>query len=191
MMGFKSLILMMIIPLCASMCGCPEGDDYPEPYLPGDRIAVLIVDDATQTFEGGTVYYYNEQNGSFNLSVENIPAQDAGFIKVNFVEANHLIYYATQIFNGNGQIIIPNPLLDSSHFERVLTNDFVTLPQTAIELTNGPSDITEVETKWSAIQSLQIVRWGMEHSNSKIYYFKQNLDGGFTANSKWVFILNF
>ncbi len=191
MMSFKSIILMVFLPLCAWMCGCGEEDDFVEPVEQTDKIVVLIVDDATNMFEGGNIYNYNEQYNTFNLTVENLPAQDAGFIKVNFVEGNQLIYYATQIFNGNGTIIIPNPIYDSSHFPPVLTNDYVSLPTTSIELTNGPSDLTEVETKWSAIQNLETVRWGLQNTTSEVYYFKQNLDGGFTDNSKWIFILKY
>ncbi|HLW40926.1 MAG TPA: hypothetical protein VKY82_00995 [Flavobacterium sp.] len=188
----KNFIIMIGGSLCAWFCCDPEDDVYTEPYESIDRIAVLIVDDVANEFEGGEYYhYYNQQYLTYNLQVENVPAADTGYIKVQFVEGNQLIYHASQIFNGSGTIIVPNPLKDPSYFDRVSTEDFANLPQVAIELTNGSSNEDEVQKKWAAVQNLLIVRMGLELENPKIHYFKQNLGGGFTENNKWVFIVKF
>lgn len=174
--------------LCASMCGCGEEDDVaPIPYEPVDRVAVYVVDNATNKFEGGSYYFFNQVYPTFTLKVENIPANDVGYITVNFEEANKMIYYATQIFNGNGEIIVPKPFYDASYFDVLETEDFVAFPENAVELTNvGNKD--EVYDKWAAIQKLRLVRMGMELENNKFYYFKQHLDGVEGESTKWIFI---
>lgn len=188
MIGYKNLVLMIGGSLCAWMCGCDDDDDY-IPVEPQNSIAVLIVDDASNNFQGGKIYNYQQNHATYNLQVENVPAADAGFIKVHYTEENHLLYYATQIFMGSGEIIVPDPLIPAQDFEHVLTNDFVLMPTTAVELTNAPSPVGTAQQKWASIQGLQIVRNALSSGNSKVHYFKQSLDGGFTDNAKWVFII--
>lgn len=187
-MGFKNLVLMFGGSLCAWMCGCGEDDDY-VPQSPSHQIAILIVDDESNKFEGANFYHYFDQFTSYNLNVENIPADDVGYIQVDYIEGQQTIYKASQIFNGSGQIIVPDYLITADQFDYVNTNDFVSMPQSAIELTNGPT--SHVDVKWSAIQSLQFVRSILYNNNYKIHYFKQNLNGGFTTNAKWVFIIKY
>lgn len=187
----KNFIIMIGGSLCAWFCCDPEDDGYYVDPEPIDRVAVLIVDDATNEFEGGAYYHYDQQYATYNLQVENVPATNAGYIKVAFVEGNQLIYYATQIFNGNGQIIVPFPMKNPSYFDKVFTDDFVSLPESAVNLMNESALNEEVKTKWSAIQNLLTVRWAVGLENPKVHYFKQNLGGGFTENNKWVFIIKY
>ncbi len=188
-MGFKNLVLMFGGSLCAWMCGCGEDDDYPLPVEPDRFVTVLIVDDLTNNFEGGKIYHYNQIFPTYNLTVENVPPADVGYIKVHYIEGNELIYHATQIFMGSGEIIVPNPITLPQDFDRVLTEDFMALPNDAIELTNGPSPTNKVQEKWAQIQSLEVVRYALQNNNSKVHYFRQVFDTGLVDNAKWIFIV--
>lgn len=186
-MGFKNLVLMFGGSLCASMCGCGEDDDYPPPYEPG--VTVLIVDDLTNNFEGGKIYMYNQQYPTYNLTVENVPPADVGYIKVHYTEGNQLIYHATQIFMGSGEIIVPDPITPPQDFGRVLTEDFMALPNDAVELTNAPSPTGKAQEKWAQIQNLEVVRYALQNNNGNVHYFKQVFDSGLVENAKWIFII--
>ena len=177
--------------LCAFVCGCPPEDNYaPVPYEEVDKVVVLVVDDTTNKFEGGGYYFYDKLYPSFNLKVENIPANDVGYITVHFEEPNDLVYYATQILNGKGDFIIPKPFYDATYFDVLDQEDFLSFPVDAIELTNLGNN-GNVEEKWAAIQNLRVVRTGKEIKNNKVYYFKQNLDGVEGKNTKWIFITKY
>ncbi len=183
----KKLTLLIVGALISWSC-CSFDDDV-IPVEQGNRLSVLIVDDLTNNFEGGKVYHYNEQYPTYNLTVENVPPADVGYIKVNYVEGNELIYHATQIFMGSGEIIVPSSLTPPQEFERVLTEDFMALPDNAVELTNGPSPTGKAQEKWASVQSLQIVRNSLRNSNGEVHYFRQVLDSGFVENAKWIFIV--
>lgn len=185
----KHFALLIGGSLCAWMCGCVEDDD-PSPVEPDGKIILLVVDESSQTFEGGKIYNYAIPTSSDSLFVENVPATDAGYIKVLYPENNdEVIYYASQIFMGNGQIIIPNPLVPANQFEHVLTADFMLMPESAIELTNIGAE--NVDYFWGAIQGLHVVRTSMQRADAQVYYFRQNLDGGFTDHAKWIFIIKY
>jgi len=187
-MGFKNLVLMFGGSLCAWMCGCGEDDDY-VPSEPENMVSVLIVDDLTNNFEGGEVYHYNEHYPTYNLTVENVPPADVGYIKVHYTEGNQLIYHATQVFMGSGEIIVPNPIMPPQDFGRVLTEDFMALPNDAVELTNAPSPTGKAQEKWAQIQNLEVVRYALQNNTGKVHYFKQVFDSGLVENAKWIFIV--
>jgi len=189
-MGFKNLVLMFGGSLCASMCGCGEEDDViPAPYEPVDRVTVLVVDDATNKFEGGEYYFYNQLYPSFNLKTENVPANDVGYITVLFEEGNQMIYYATQFSNRDGEIIVPKPFKDPSYFDVLEDEDFLTFPNDAIRLTGDSTE--EVKEKWNAIQNLRLVRMAADIKDNKVFYFKQDLNTSNAKKSKWVFIMKY
>ena len=185
------MILMIGGSLCAWMCGCDDNDDIvPVPYENVDRIAVLVVDDATNTFEGGGVYHYNTLNPTFNLKVEEVPANDAGHITVLFEEGNEIIYYATQFLNYDGAIVKPNPFVDASYFNKVDTEDFLEFPANAIALTSESTD--GVEQKWAVIQNDWFIRKGAElKGDNKVFYFKHQLNKSDNKSIKWVFITKY
>ena len=187
----KHFVLMIGCLLCAFIYGCDLNDDHTSPSLESQGwISVLIVDEASNIFLGGKIYDYADSFSSYNLEVENVEAADAGYVKLFFQEnSNEIIYYASQIFMGNGQIIIPNPLTPANQFDHVLTTDYVFFPESAIELTNLGAG--NVENLWGSIQGLQLVRTALQSPNSQIHYFRQSLDGGFTDDAKWIFIIKY
>lgn len=167
--------------------GCCNDDV--SPIVPENSITVLIVDETSNSFEGGKIYTYQNNYPTYNLQVENRPPADAGYIKVHYVEGNEQLYYASQIWMGMGKIIVPSPLTPPHDFERTLTNDYVFLPDDAVELTNGPSDKEEVEKYWAQIQGLKVVREALKQNNGHVHYFVQLLGAGLTDTNKWVFIV--
>lgn len=186
----KHFIFMIGGSLCAWMCGCdPEDDFVLVPYEPVDRVTVLVVDDATNKFEGGGYYFYDQLYPTFNLKVENVPANDVGYITVYFEEGKQMIYYATQFSNKDGEIVTPKPFRDASYFDKLDTEDFLAFPDNAIKLT-GESN-KEVEQKWAVIQNLRLVRMGAEIENNKVFYFKQDLNTNNNKQSKWIFIMKY
>lgn len=164
-------------------------DDGIYPEVKENTITVLIVDETTNRFEGGKIYTYKKNYPTYNLQVENRPPADAGYIKVHYAEGNQQLYYASQIWMGMGEIIVPSPLTQPQDFERVLTNDYVFLPNNAVELTNGPSGKKQVEKYWSQIQGLKVVRDAIKQNNGQVHYFGQVLGTGLTDTKKWVFIV--
>lgn len=184
----KKLVLLLIATFALNAC-CTGDDNVPihEPISP--YVAVLIVDDLTNNFEGGKVYHYDEHYPTYNLTVENVPPADIGYIKVHYTEGNQLIYHATQIFMGSGEIIVPNPITPPQDFDRVLTEDFMALPNDAVELTNAPSPEGKAEEKWAQIQNLEVVRYALQNNNGKVHYFRQVFDSGLVENAKWIFIV--
>jgi hypothetical protein len=181
-------ILVIFGGLLMGAC-CSSDDDLVPSQEVQARIAVFIVEDSTHVFEGGKIYEFTEPLGSYNLLVENVSASDAGYIKVFLQENKQLLYHATQIFMGNGEIVVPNPITPPDQFEYVITNDYVFMPESAVELTNLGAD--NAENYWGVIQGLKIVRAALQMPDSKIHYFKQDLDGGFSENTKWVFIIKY
>lgn len=154
------------------------------------HIAILIVDENTRAFEGGKVYEYETHFTEYSLTVENVLATDFGYIKVFFNQNNNeMIYYATQIFMGQGQIHVPSPISPPDAFEQVMTSDFVMVPESAIELTNIGSG--NPQDYWAVIQGLKLVRTALQASDSQIHYFRQSLDGEFTSYAKWIFIVKY
>lgn len=184
----KKLVLLLIATFALNAC-CTGDDNIPirEPISP--FVAVLIVDDLTNNFEGGKVYHYDEHYPTYNLTVENVPPADIGYIKVHYTEGNQLIYHATQVFMGSGKIIVPNPITPPQDFYRVLTEDFMALPNDAVELTNAPSPEGKAEEKWAQIQNLEVVRYALQNNNGKVHYFRQVFDSGLVENAKWIFIV--
>lgn len=154
------------------------------------RVAVLIVDEESRNFEGGKINTYDEKFDTYALEVENIAPNDAGYIKVYLKSFNNqLIYYASQIFMGSGEILIPNPITPPNQFDFVLTNDYKNMPANATELTNiGASN---AEDYWASIQGLYIVREALLSTNSEVHYFRQDLDAGIDSNAKWIFIVKY
>ena len=179
-------MLLITVVLISSSC-CSNDDNLLSSET--NAISVLIVDETTNQFEGGKIYSYQTNYPTYNLQVENVPAADAGYIKVHYVEANEELYYASQIWMGMGEIIVPSPLTPPQDFERVLTNDYIALPNNAVELTNGPTDIDEVEKRWVQIQGLKVVREALNQNNGQVHYFVQTLASGLTDTNKWVFIV--
>ena len=179
-------MLLITVALIGSSC-CSNDDNLPPSET--NAISVLIVDETTHTFEGGKIYNYQNDYPTYTLKVENVPPNDVGYIKVNYEEADELLYHATQIWMGMGEIIVPSPLTPAQDFEHVLTNDYVSLPTYALELTNGPSKIQEVEKYWARIQGLKVVRDALQQNNTHVHYFVQNLSDGLTQTNKWVFIV--
>lgn len=153
-------------------------------------VAVLIVDEESRNFEGGKINTYDEEFDTYALEVENIAPNDAGYIKVYLKSFNNqLIYYASQIFMGSGEILIPNPITPPNQFEYVITNDYRNIPDNAIELTNIGS--VNVEYYWASIQGLRIVREALLSPNSQVHYFRQDLNAGIDSNAKWIFIVKY
>ena len=185
----KKLVLLLIAAFALNSCctGMDDGVPIPEPRSP--YVAFLIVDDLTNNFEGGKIYIYNQQYPTYNLTVENVPPADVGYIKVHYTEGNQLIYHATQVFMGSGEIIVPNPITPPQDFDRVLTEDFMALPNNAVELTNAPSPAGKALEKWAQIQNLEVVRYALQNNNGKVHYFRQVFDTGLVENAKWVFIV--
>ncbi|WP_264561491.1 hypothetical protein [Flavobacterium sp. N2155] len=180
----------MVAAFSFSACCTRLNDDLPTPEPRGSYVAVLIVDAITNNFEGGKIYHYNQEFSTYNLTVENVPPVDVGYIKVHYVEANQLIYHATQVFMGNGEIIVPNPLKPPQDFQSVLTEDFFAFPNDAVELTNAPSPEGKAEEKWAQIQNLEVIRNALQQNKGSIHYFKHITDtGGFVEHAKWVFIV--
>lgn len=184
----KKLVLLLIAAFAVNSC-CTGDDNVPirEPISP--YVAVLIVDDLTNNFEGGKVYHYDEHYPTYNLTVENVPPADIGYIKVHYTEGNQLIYHATQVFMGSGEIIVPKSITPPQDFDRVLTEDFMALPNDAVELTNAPSPEGKAEEKWAQIQNLEVVRYALQNNNGKVHYFRQVFDSGLVENAKWIFIV--
>lgn len=180
----KFLSLLFLGWICSGCC-----NDDVSPIAADNSIAVLIVDETTNRFEGGKIYTYQNRYPTYNLQVENKPPADVGYIKVHYVEGNEQLYYATQIWMGMGEIIVPSPLTPPQNFERTLTNDYVALPNNAVELTNGPSDKTEVEKYWAQIQGLKVVREALKQNGGQVHYFVQLFGTGLTDTNKWVFIV--
>src|SRR5690606_20502500 len=169
--------------------GCCDDDDIVEDVI-NTRVAVLIVDEETKIFEGGKINNYDEVFDTYALEVENIARSDAGYIKVYLKPFNNeLIYYASQIFMGSGEILIPNPITPPNQFDFVLTNDYKNMPANATELTNiGASN---AEDYWASIQGLRIVREALLSTNSEVHYFRQDLNAGIDSNAKWIFIVKY
>lgn len=184
----KKLVLLLIATFALNAC-CTGDDNVAirEPISP--YVAFLIVDDLTNNFEGGKVYHFDEHYPTYNLTVENVLPADVGYIKVHYTEGNQLIYHATQIFMGSGEIIVPNPITPPQDFDRVLTEDFYALPNDAVELTNAPSPEGKAEEKWAQIQNLEVVRYALQNNNGKVHYFRQVFDSGLVENAKWIFIV--
>ena len=90
---------------------------------------------------------------------------------------------------GMGEIIVPSPLTPPQNFERTLTNDYVALPNNAVELTNGPSDKTEVEKYWAQIQGLKSGARGFKTKRRTSTLFLFNFGTGLKDTNKWVFIV--
>lgn len=186
----NKLVLLLIAAFALTACctGMDDGVPIPEPRSP--YVAVLIVDDITNNFEGGKVYQYNQQYPTYNLTVEDVSPADVGYIKIRYTEGNELLYHATQVFMASGEIIVPKPIIPPQDFERVLTEDFFALPNDAVELTNAPSPEGKAEEKWAQVQNLEVVRYALQKNKGKIHYFKHVIDtGGFVENAKWVFIV--
>lgn len=184
----KKLVLLLIATFALNAC-CTGDDNIPIPEPRSPYVAVLIVDDLTNNFEGGKVYHYDEHYPTYNLTVENVPPADIGYIKVHYTEGNQLIYHATQVFMGSGKIIVPNPITPLQDFYRVFTEDFMALPNDAVELTNAPSPEGKAEEKWAQIQNLEVVRYALQNNNGKVHYFRQVFDSGLVENAKWIFIV--
>lgn len=169
--------------------GCCDDDDIVEDVI-NTRVAVLIVDEETKDFEGGKINNYDEVFDSYALEVENLAPNDAGYIKIYLKPFNNqLIYFASQIFMGSGEIFIPNPITPPHQFEYVITNDYRNIPDNAIELTNIGS--VNVEYYWASIQGLRIVREALLSPNSQVHYFRQDLNAGIDSNAKWIFIVKY
>ena len=183
----KKLVLLIVGALISWSC-CSFDDDL-IPVERGTFVNVLIVDDLTNNFEGGKIYRYNQQYPTYNLTVENVPPADVGYIKVHYTEGNQLIYHATQVFMGSGEIIVPNPIAPPQDFDRVLTEDFMALPNDAVELTNAPSPAGKAQEKWAQIQNLEVVRYALQNNTGKVHYFRQVFDSGLVENAKWIFIV--
>lgn len=185
----KKIVLLLVAAFSFSACCTGLNDDFPTPEPLGSYVAVIIVDDLTNNFEGGKIYHFDEQFPTYNLTVENVPPADIGYIKVHYTEGNQLIYHATQVFMGSGKIIVPKSITPPQDFDRVLTEDFMALPNDAVELTNAPSPEGKAEEKWAQIQNLEVVRYALQNNNGKVHYFRQVFDSGLVENAKWIFIV--
>ena len=94
----KFLSLLFLGWICSGCC-----NDDVSPIAADNSIAVLIVDETTNRFEGGKIYTYQNRYPTYNLQVENKPPADAGYIKVHYVEGKRAVILCYANLDGYGR----------------------------------------------------------------------------------------
>ncbi len=155
-----------------------------------NKVLILKVDFATNTFDGGKELVFDNQTETFttNVVVQSNDA-DGGNIKVFYQELNQKLFEGTQSWTG--QIVFPIDFLPAAAFESALTADYF-LPPNFLNIYNPNNEIFNFESAWIAIQSrIKVRNYMLSNPNqiAKIFLFTEYSSGIVGPRKKLIIIL--
>lgn len=123
-----------------------------------NKVLMLKVNYNSFAFEGGIEYSYDQETDSFNVEIFNIDTSDIATLKLTYREVNKTLFYGSYIWQGMGEVFIPEAFDDPDEFETVLTDDVVFPSKGFIPIFNQFDRNIDYMNLWMSIQNLKKVR---------------------------------
>ncbi len=177
----KNLFFLVLMPLII-FSGCNDCDCDDDCNQSKNRVLMLKVDYATNQFEEGIEYVFDQKTDSFTLDVILDWDSTSGTFLINYKEINETILFGTISLFSPGEILSPTSMHTPEYFETIDTEDIL-FPKNGFTMLSVSSQSVNFEAfnVWLSVQRLKKVRnFLRSNPEQKIKIFIYSPNGPYT-----------
>lgn len=177
----KNLFFLVLMPLII-FSGCNDCDCDDDCTQSNNRVLMLKVDYATNQFEEGIEYVFDQKTDSFTLDVILDWDSTSGTFLINYKEINETLLFGTISLFSPGEILSPTSMHTPEYFETIDTEDIL-FPKNGFTMLSVSSQSVNFEAfnVWLSVQRLKKVRnFLRSNPEQKIKIFIYSPNGPYT-----------
>lgn len=190
------ILLISLLNSLNLLSGYGQSDRIIKPY--NLNLCVLIVDYTTYNFEGGNISYYERCDYTENLPfvIDYKSPSDIGWITFRIKTTSDIVFDASIIWNGTGEINYPEEFSNSEPFDKIYKK--VSKKPTHIEyfksngdrITNDVFFIQKADSAWNAVSSMNIInKFSYVKYKVGIYMYAPRVGQFDPKDAKWIIFL--